>query len=81
LEKYRSLQKTKRSIQRIEETIKSSRSIEQWLNDFDKLESNGDIDYNCEIKLKEKPSITKRKLVKLVSFFGYCKRSNQCNSD
>ena len=32
--KYRSLQKSKRSIRTIEDTMKSSRSIEQWLNEF-----------------------------------------------
>ncbi len=48
--------------------MKSSRSIEQWLNDFEKLEANGDIvDNGGGIKQNEKPSISKRKLVKLVS--------------
>lgn len=39
---YRSLQKSKRSIKNLEETIQSSRSIEQWLNDFSKLKLFGD---------------------------------------
>ncbi len=48
--------------------MKSSRSIEQWLNDFEKLEANGDIvDNSGGIKQNDKPSISKRKLVKLVS--------------
>jgi len=34
---YKSLQKSKRSIKNLEETIQNSRSIEQWLNDFSKL--------------------------------------------
>lgn len=34
---YRSLQKSKRSIKTIEQTIKNSKSIEKWLNDFDKI--------------------------------------------
>ncbi len=34
----RSLQKSKKSIKTIEETMKNSRSIEQWLNDFGKLQ-------------------------------------------
>jgi hypothetical protein len=39
---YRSLQKSKKSIKTIEETIKNSRSIEQWLNDL------GKIQFSCE---------------------------------
>jgi hypothetical protein len=37
---YRSLQKSKRSIKTIEETLKNSRSIEKWLNDFSNLSLN-----------------------------------------
>ena len=37
LSNYRSLQKSKKSIKTLEETMKNSRSIEQWLNDFGKL--------------------------------------------
>lgn len=33
---YRSLQKSKRSIKTIEKTIKNSKSIEKWLNEFEK---------------------------------------------
>lgn len=63
--KYKSLQKSKRSIKNIEETMKSSRSIEQWLNDFSKLDREGDLDAKNENGLKSGPLITKRKLVKL----------------
>jgi len=37
---YRSLQKSKRSIKNIEETMKNSRSIEKWLNDSSNLSLN-----------------------------------------
>ena len=56
--------------------MKSSRSIEQWLNDFSKLDKDGDFENtNKLMKMNEKneqgykngPLITKRKLIKLVS--------------
>lgn len=54
---YRSLQKSKRSIKTIEETMKNSRSIEQWLNDFTKLKAN---DLN---NTKRKPSVNQLDLI------------------
>lgn len=60
--------------------MKSSRSIEQWLNDFSKLDRDGDFENtNKLMKMNEKneqsykngPLITKRKLIKLVRHFFY----------
>ncbi len=68
-EKYKSLQKSKRSIQNLEETMKKSRSIEQWLNDFSKLDNDSDVGSNVFRKKEDRhsgPVISKRKLVKLV---------------
>lgn len=68
--KYKSLQKSKRSIQNLEETMKSSQSIEQWLNDFSKLDRDGDMDSMLVRRKGDRhsgPLISKRKLVKLVS--------------
>ena len=64
---YRSLQKSKLSIKTIEETIKSSRSIEQWLNDFSKLKALNEVSSDSENNDGSKlPVISKRKLVRLV---------------
>ena len=56
---YRSLQKSKRSIKTLEETMKNSRSIEQWLNDFGKLQQQQNIE-NSKSKLFSK-SMTQQK--------------------
>jgi len=63
---YRSLQKSKRSIKNLEETIQSSRSIEQWLNDFSKLKLFGG-----EKKKKETKQLSLNGINKIVEASSY----------
>ena len=60
---YRSLQKSKKSIKTIEATLRNSGSIEQWLNDFGKIQP----DEQCKLKSSQLTSKMTRQNPKISS--------------